>query len=342
MQSETGRAGKTVQVYFPDVGAFTDAGVADWSPEDMDLDYIDVVFDQHPGKAKLIRDFEQWQTAVSILDKLLDPAFKRGLEYFNGLIAGLITNANFNSNAIIVGATPGEVTVNDAATAWDTLATAKVPVRDTPNLSLFTHNTVHRKMLVDTAWSQENLVGAMIAQRAARRRTWVKPSTSPSAGTSSASRKPARRVTGTVSGSAASGTVTGSSTTFASGTAAQLVEVGDRVTIAGDTTLYTITAIASDTSLTVSPVLATAPSGAVMTQAGYTCLAMHKYAIALAVRPLELVNDGTVQSRIVKLMGIPFRVMVSYQHLKGGYLLTIDCGAAIQVIRPDFGVLIKV
>jgi hypothetical protein len=117
--------------------------------------------------------------------------------------------------------------------------------------------------------------------------------------------------------------------------------VGDRITLAGDATVYVVASVTDNTHLATT-VNVTAASGVVATQQGYTCLAAHKYAIALAVRPLELVNDGTTQSRLVLLNGIPFRVMVSYQHLKGGYLMSVDCGCAVKVIRPSFGVLIKV
>jgi hypothetical protein len=166
VKPEVARNGQTVQVYFPDVGAFTDQGANDWTPEDINPSYVSVVFNQRPGKAILVRDFEQWQTSTDIMTKFLDPMYKRGLEYFNGQVASQITNANFNSNAVLVGGTNAEVTPADAANAWDSLVTAKVPVDDPNDLSIFTHNTVHKNMLTDTNWYQENLVGSMIAQKA--------------------------------------------------------------------------------------------------------------------------------------------------------------------------------
>lgn len=339
VKPEVARAGKTIQVYFPDVGAFTEQGGNDWSPEDINPNYVDVVFNQRPGKAILIRDFEQWQTATDILDKFFDPMYKRGLEYFNGQVANLITDANFASNPAIVGATNGAVLVADAAAAWGALAGAKVPVDDPERLSLFTHTAVHQAMIQDHEWYQENLVGAMIAQRAREtgdlgqafnfRKRWDQQAPAPRTA-----------IAGTVATTNGSNAVVGTGTTFGTD-----LNVGDRITIQSDSTgtVYTVTAVTDATHATIGPVFGgSTASGKAATQAGYTCLAAHQYAIALAVRPLELVNDGTTQSRLVMLAGIPFRVMVSYQHLKGGYLMSVDCGCGVKVIRPDFGVLIKV
>jgi hypothetical protein len=336
IKPEVARAGKTIQVYFPDVGAFTDQAANDWTPEDINPSYVSLVFNQRPGKGILVRDFEQWQTGVDIRTKFLDPMFKRGLEYFNAQVAGLITNANFNSNSVLVGGTNGEVTVTDAANAWDSLATAKVPLSDPTDLSIFTHNTVHKAMLLDTSWSQESLVGAMIAQDARQKADLGQAFNFRKRWDQQAPKKRGTALTGTVSAAGSTTAVTGSGTSFTT-----QVEVGDRITLAGDATVYVVASVTDNTHLAMTANV-TSASGVVATQQGYTCLAAHRYAMALAVRPLELVNDGTTQSRIVMLNGIPFRVMISYQHKNSGYLVTVDCGCAVGVIRPAFGVLIKV
>ena len=336
VKPEVARAGKTLQVYFPDVGAFTDQSTNDWTPEDVNPSYVSLVFNQRPGKAILVRDFEQWQTSTDIMVKFLDPMYKRGLEYFNGQIAALITNANFNSNSVIVGGTPGEVTVADAATAWNSLANAKVPLDSATDLSIFTHNDVHSAMIQDTAWYQENLVGAMIAQRARETGDLGQAFNFTKRWDQQSPKKKGTALTGTVTAAGSSPNVTGSGTTFTT-----QVSAGDRITLAGNATVYTVASVTDDTHL-VCTANVTAASGVVATQQGYTCLAAHKYSIALAVRPLELVNDGTTQSRLVVLNGIPFRVMVSYQHRNSGYLMSVDCGCAVGVLRPSFGVLIKV
>jgi hypothetical protein len=33
--------------------------------------------------------------------------------------------------------------------------------------------------------------------------------------------------------------------------------------------------------------------------------------------------------------------MLSYQHLKSGWLMSLDYGMVAKVIRPDFGILIQ-
>src|SRR6516162_7306276 len=66
VRPEVARAGKTIDVYFPDMGAWSDQQANDWSPSDVNPNYISIVFNQRPGQSILIRDFEQWQTSVDI------------------------------------------------------------------------------------------------------------------------------------------------------------------------------------------------------------------------------------------------------------------------------------
>ena len=62
---------------------------------------------------------------------------------------------------------------------------------------------------------------------------------------------------GTVSGVTGQANITGSGTTFTN------FNVGDKFEVAGDSTTYIITVIASETSMNLSPVLASSPSGAI-------------------------------------------------------------------------------
>lgn len=339
VKPEVARNGKTINISFPDVGPFADQGANDWNPDDVNPGFVSVVFNSRPGKAILIRDFEQWQSATDILAKFYQPMYNRGLEFFNGMVAALITPTNFNVNTPIQGLSPQKVSVADATRAWNALANQKVPVGDPGMMSLFTHNDVHSQMLLDAQWTQESLVSAAIAKRAredadlgvafnfAKRWDQQSPKTSVT-------------LTGTVAVNDGSATVTGTGTSFTTQCAAY-----KNIVFAGDPTQtpYRIKTVTSDTALT----LASNYSGSGQNLAGsggtvsvYTNVAMHKYAIALAVRPLELVNDGHVHSRLVMLNNIPFRVMLSYSHRNSGYLLTVDCGAAAKVIRPDFGQII--
>ncbi len=163
VKPEAARIGKTVDVYFPDVGPLQAINNGILTGTSVNPNYIPLVFQTRAGAALQFQDFEQWQTAVDLAQKFFDPLYKRAREYLNGQIAALITPANFNANATIVGATQGEVGVNDQLNAWGVLADQKVPLEDRDKLRLMVHNQVYRKMLGDSAWVQESLVSAAIA-----------------------------------------------------------------------------------------------------------------------------------------------------------------------------------
>jgi hypothetical protein len=163
VKPEAARIGKTVDVYFPDVGPLQAINNGILTGTSVNPNYIPLVFQTRAGAALQFQDFEQWQTAVDLAQKFFDPLYKRAREYLNGQIAALITPANFNSNAPIIGATQGEVTVANQLSAWGTLADQKVPLEDRDKLRLMVHNQVYRSMLGDSAWVQESLVSAAIA-----------------------------------------------------------------------------------------------------------------------------------------------------------------------------------
>lgn len=67
-----------------------------------------------------------------------------------------------------------------------------------------------------------------------------------------------------------------------------------------------------------------------------------KNAFALVTRPLPNPEAGT--GVIVKIMdeeGIGIRVMISYQHLLGGHLVTIDCLYGVAELRDTHGVTVR-
>jgi hypothetical protein len=166
VKPEAARIGKTVDVYFPDVGPLQSIGNGILQGTSVTPNYIPLVFQTRAGAALQFQDFEQWQTAVDLAQKFFDPLYKRAKEYLNGQIAALITTSNFNSNAPIIGAIQGEVGVADQLNAWGVLADQKVPLDDSSKLSLMVHNQVYRKMLGDAGWVQESLVSATIAAAA--------------------------------------------------------------------------------------------------------------------------------------------------------------------------------
>ena len=213
VKPEAARIGKTVDVYFPDVGPLQAINNGILTGTSVNPNYIPLVFQTRAGAALQFQDFEQWQTAVDLAQKFFDPLYKRAREYLNGQIAALITPANFNANAPIIGLNQGEVQVADQLNAWGTLADQKVPLEDRDKLRLMVHNQVYRQMLGDSAWVQESLVSA---RRSPSRRTsrpmWVMRSTSRSSGISRCPRRRARILYGQTTVTYNSTTVTGLNT----------------------------------------------------------------------------------------------------------------------------------
>ena len=420
IKPEAARIGKTVDVYFPDVGPLQAINNGILTGTSVNPNYIPLVFQTRAGAALQFQDFEQWQTAVDIAQKFFDPLYKRAREYLNGQIAALITTSNFNSNAPIVSATQGEVAVTDQLKAWDTLADQKVPLEDSAKLRLMVHNNVYRKMLGDSAWVQESLVSAAIASEARKSADLgnafnFQPIWDQQMPTSTGS-----ILYGQVTLTSGSATVTGLNTVFTQ----QLTAGTSYLTFGNDSTKtqYKVSAIASDTSLTLSAVIPTtlvsAATGSVTTSArlqtvlggnvtvtagstavtsssqfgsltagqwlvfaadttktpyqiqtvtdasdivlvqpyagatdsshlatvlSYTSLALHEYAVALALRPIATPDEArnVVDVSYIDLMGIPLRVMVSYVHIYQALFVTVDFGYALGVIRPDFGVIIS-
>jgi hypothetical protein len=368
LKSEVARMGQQIRVYFPDLSAFTDQGANDWNPDTLQPGYIDVPFLQRPGKAIEIQDFEQFQTSTDIIEQFYDPMYKRALEYANGTVFGLVNTTNFpttiaNSTPFggrypsynPIATTPSTVDVGSMRLAWNMLVRNKVPVNpETANLLY--HPDLHANTMVDPAWSQENLVSAMIAvgqrnqagEDGAANKAFkfgrlhdVQAPTgmTPTTGTGALS--------GTVTVANGSTTVTGSSTHFTTQVAPTTIANTNQVNnmawvqFAGDNPLTQYPIIVnSDTSATLlSAYTGSQTSGVTMQKVTYTSLAFNKYAIALAVRPLDT-NTGRVMSRIITLRGIPIRLMLDYNQLKSAWILTADYALAAAVLRPDYGVLL--
>jgi hypothetical protein len=415
VKPEAARLGKTIDVYFPDVGPLSAINNGQLVATSVNPNYIPLVFQTRAGAALQFQDFEQWQTAVDLAQKFFDPLYKRAREYLNGQIAALITTSNFNSNSPIIGAAQGEVQVADQLNAWSVLADQKVPLDDEDKLRLLVHNQVYRKMLGDSAWVQESLVSAVIAREAREKaninsvfnfqpvwdqqmptasgmilygqltvtngsatvtglntvftqqltagssyltfgndptKTQYKVSaiasdqsltlsTTYAGNTATTTARLITNLAGTVA-IATTGVVTGTGTTFTSS-----LSVGQWISVVGDTNagsqLYQIATITSNTAATVVSAPAIAIAANTATVQSYTCLALHEYAVALALRPIATPDEARniVDVSYIDLMGIPLRVMISYVHIYQALFVTVDFGYALGVIRPDFGVIIN-
>lgn len=77
------------------------------------------------------------------------------------------------------------------------------------------------------------------------------------------------------------------------------------------------------------PVSGSAPSRT------FTAALMHRWAIAMATRPIAAPDTTVVEVMMMMFAGIPIRVMLGYNHQKLGYVLSIDCGFALKVVREN-------
>lgn len=365
VRPEVARKGQTIRVYFPDVQAFTDQAANDWFPDDVNPNYVDVPFGQRPGKAILVRDFEQFQTSTDIIEQFIDPNYKRALEYANAQIFSLVNTTNFNTYPAI-NCSQATFDIGSAKLAWNLLKRNKVPISGPGDSSVLYHTDVHANTLTDTNWYQESLVSAVLS-RGVREDAAIVAQNKVGGGSlaggdfgraaaggnvafqfarrddQQAPSAPSAVLTGTCTVTNGSAAVTGNSTTFTT----QAV-VGSWLTFSStntsitDTVSYQVKSVTSDTALTLSQNYGgSLGAGSYYYRTTYTGLALHRYAIALAVRPLEIVNNAGINSRLIMIQGLPMRLMLSYQHLKAGWLMTLDYGMVCAVIRPDFGVILQ-
>ena len=279
VKPEAARIGKTIDVYFPDFGPLSNIGNGILTGQTVSPNYIPLVFQNRAGAALQFQDFEQWQTAVDLAQKFFDPLYKRAREFLNGQLAALITTSNFNANAPITGAIQGEVGVADQLNAWGVLADQKVPLEDSDKLHLLVHNRVYQKMLGDAGWVQESLVAAAIAGEARTKASLqnafnFQPVFDQQMPTASGS-----ILYGQVTLTSGSATVTGLNTNFTTAGSGGASLLGTYLVFGNDTTKtqYKVTAVSSDTSLTLNNVIPTTliASGIAVTTARYITILTH-------------------------------------------------------------------
>jgi hypothetical protein len=78
VKPEAARIGKTVDVYFPDVGPLQAINNGQLTATSVNPNYIPLVFQTRAGAALQFQDFEQWQTAVDLAQKFFDPPLQAG------------------------------------------------------------------------------------------------------------------------------------------------------------------------------------------------------------------------------------------------------------------------
>ena len=158
--------GQTLNIPLPAApnGATSDIGTTDFVISTPAATTVPLVFNNHPGSAFLVNDFQQFNTPQDIRRVFLDAYLKDILEYINKDLATLFATANFNVLTNITTSSSSTIMqVDDLSGAIGQLATAKVPVTDFGNLFALTHPNQFFKMCKDTTWSANSQVGYQIA-----------------------------------------------------------------------------------------------------------------------------------------------------------------------------------
>jgi hypothetical protein len=74
----------------------------------------------------------------------------------------------------------------------------------------------------------------------------------------------------------------------------------------------------------------------------YTGIHLHRNAIALVTRPLPKPDPNVVEYTYVNLKGIPVRIMFGYSQKDLAWVVTVDAGYGVSVIRPELGVIFSI
>lgn len=338
----------SIEIPLPDMSPFSDIGIGSMPISVVGAASVDLPYTNHPGKAYQIPDFSQFQSAAQIRTQFIDSMFKRAIEYLNGQICALISTANFggyggptnSSLGISYNSQPpipttggvAQLAAADWAKAWANLAAQKVPVNDWEDMFLMAPPGVYANMLTNNTLTQGSQVGyeyatkirqgAAIGQQFSNQSAWDQQMPTNSNALVSG---------GTVATTSGSATLTGTGTTFTND-----LTVGASYNIVGISGPVVISAITSNTTATLSANATAAVSGASMSIPNI-CLLFHKYAIALGLRPMPDPDDRVVDYTTVFVKGVPMRLMLGYSQLNTGYMVSVDFGYALGVVRPNLG-----
>lgn len=332
----------TMQIPLPDQSTLSDIGAGNFTPVDVSAGMATLTFQNHPGIAYVIRDFEQYRSPETIRTLFLDATFKRAIEYLNGQISALITRSQFSTYApIVTSAGTANLGINDYAKAWGALAAGKIPVQETDNMRLAVHPDVYANLLTNSNWVAESMVGRLMSD-SVRRDAWLGQQFGAHVVWDQQMQKGANVVAtqslasgGTVSITSGSTALTGTGTTFTT----DLIP-GAYYTINGYAgNPVQVVSVQSNTSATLAVAASATVASANMTEA-YKALYFHKYAIALGLRNLPAPDERVVDYTTVFVKGVPMRVMIGYNQLMAGYVVTVDFGFALGVVRPNFGQII--
>lgn len=261
---EAASIGQTLNVPIPAIvtGSVADGGVADPTFSNVTFNTKPVVFNQHPSFNYVVRDFEQFNSALLIRQVFLDAAIKGVAEYINNVVAQLYTTANFGTNAAI--ATTGHlVTVAQFLQGSAALRQQRVNTKDIQNMSFIQHPVPYYQLMQDSNWTQQSIASELIAERV--------------------------RTSGEI-------------------------QTSYGATIADD--LFT-------------PVTGTAPTRT------FTGCYFHRWAAALATRPLPEPDGRVADYMYIRYKGVPIRITLAWSVLKDGWCVLVEAGFGVAVMRPE-------
>ena len=66
---------------------------------------------------------------------------------------------------------------------------------------------------------------------------------------------------------------------------------------------------------------------------------LHEYAIAGVSRALPKPDSNVVECTYIDYNNMSFRIMLGYNQIKGGWVVTIDAGYGLKVVRPTMGLV---
>jgi hypothetical protein len=84
------------------------------------------------------------------------------------------------------------------------------------------------------------------------------------------------------------------------------------------------------------------PVSGVVGSRTWTAAYFHRWAVALVTRPLPQPDPKVVQFMYVDFYGIPVLIQVGWNQIKGGYVVTIEAGYGLKVVRENMGQLFTI
>ena len=287
-----------------------DAGSADITLSDINFATVPVVFNMHPHFSYVVRDFEQFNSPTLVRTVFADAGMKAVKSYINKQIANLITTANFPTNlwnGTNHNFVAGTVFYPVTGATGKNLSVAEFLYPTATNAGLFSRLS---DLLVPVQDDPQNMSIVLPTVPYAR-----------------------------ILDASASGGSNDPAWTNA-------FQAGMQITQAARQSGVMPTSYGCTFKLDQQmPTTGTAPTRV------FTGLYLHRYAIAAVSRPLPEPDGKVVDYQYIRMaanpdyagpkgmLELPLRVMVGYnQYPKQGYIVTIDAGMGLKVVRDSMAI----